>query len=128
MGELLEHFVNWLAPIITHLLELIGILIITIGSGRAVWLLFKNKFDFHNKEVKINLGEALALSLEFKLGAEIIKTVVIRDLQELIILAFVVVLRIALTLIIHWEVREASEPKIQKQLRKRGFRKISRDE
>lgn len=127
MGEFLGTLVSAIAPIVTHFLELIGILIIAYGSLRALWIFIKEGLSFQNKYVKITLGEALALSLEFKLGAEIIKTVIVRDLNELVILAFVVVLRIALTFVIHWEVKMANEPVMQEKLRKTGFRKISKD-
>lgn len=127
MGEFLGIPVSTIAPIVTHFLELIGILIITYGSLRALWFFVKGGLSFQNKYVKITLGEALALSLEFKLGAEIIKTVIVRDLNELVILAFVVVLRIALTFVIHWEVKLANEPVIQEKLHKSGFQKISKD-
>jgi len=107
MLAVLEYIEESLSPIIVHSLELIGILIIIYGSIKALKIFFKDGMDLSNSLVKITLGEALALSLEFKLGAEIIKTVIVRDLNELIILGFVVVLRIVLTILIHWEVKQA---------------------
>lgn len=108
MEQLLSQFVSEFSPVVVHILEIIGILIIVYGSIRSLWIFFREGLDLGNTLVKITLGEALALSLEFKLGAEIIKTVIIRDINELIILAFVVILRIALTLLIHWEVNQAN--------------------
>ena len=55
--------------------------------------------------IKIDLGNWLALGLEFKMGAEIIKTVVARDLQELAILGVIIGLRAVLALLIHWEIK-----------------------
>lgn len=107
MLELLRFIEESFSPIVVHALELIGIFMIIFGSVKALMIFFKSGMDLNNSLVKITLGEALALSLEFKLGAEIIKTVIVRDLNELIILAFVVVLRIVLTLLIHWEVKQA---------------------
>lgn len=107
MLAVLEYIEETLSPIVVHSLELIGILIIIYGSIKALTIFFKDGMDLSNSLVKITLGEALSLSLEFKLGAEIIKTVIVRDLNELIILGFVVVLRIVLTLLIHWEVKQA---------------------
>ena len=107
MLAVLEYIEETLSPIVVHSLELIGILIIIYGSIKALTIFFKDGMNLSNSLVKITLGEALALSLEFKLGAEIIKTVIVRDLNELIILGFVVVLRIVLTLLIHWEVKQA---------------------
>ena len=53
-------------------LELIGILIIIIGSLRALFKLLMcllHKRPFH---IVIDLGKALSLALEFKMGAAII--------------------------------------------------------
>lgn len=107
MLELLQLIEEVVSPIVVHALELIGIFMIVFGSVKALIIFFKSGMDLNNSLVKITLGEALSLSLEFKLGAEIIKTVIVRDLNELIILGFVVVLRIVLTLLIHWEVKQA---------------------
>ena len=107
MLAVLEYIEETLSPIVVHSLDLIGILIIIYGSIKALTIFFKDGMNLSNSLVKITLGEALSLCLEFKLGAEIIKTVIVRDLNELIILGFVVVLRIVLTLLIHWEVKQA---------------------
>lgn len=94
-----------LAEIAASTLELVGILIIIVGSGRALVRLFRclrHKQPFH---VVIDLGKALSLALEFKMGAEIIKTVIIHNLEELAILGVVIVIRALLAVIVHWEIR-----------------------
>ena len=108
LEEFLAQFKGFLYPVAeisAHFLELIGIIIIITGSCRALVRLAKcmlKKKPFH---VVVDLGKALSLALEFKMGAEIIKTVIIHDLQELAILGVVVVLRALLSVIIHWEMR-----------------------
>ena len=80
-------------------------LIIIIGSCRALVRLVQcliKRLPFH---VVVDLGKALALALEFKMGAEIIKTVIIHNLEELAILGVVIVIRALLAFIIHWEMR-----------------------
>ncbi|MGX7091465.1 DUF1622 domain-containing protein [Hutsoniella sourekii] len=104
--DLLTFLTDTLSPIVVHTLELIGIFIIAYGSIKSFLYLLKSRFDFNNSLVKLTLGEALALSLEFKLGAEIIKTVLVRDFQELVILVIVVILRVVLTFLIHWELQQ----------------------
>lgn len=105
-----------LAEISAHTLELIGVLIIIIGSCRALLLLLKcllKKQPFH---VVVDLGKALSLALEFKMGAEIIKTVIIHNLEELAILGVVIVIRALLAFIIHWEIRiEEKEKSLKKE-------------
>lgn len=100
-----EAFLYPVAEIAAHSLELIGILIIIIGSCRALVRLFQcliKRLPFH---VVVDLGKALALALEFKMGAEIIKTVIIHNLEELAILGVVIIIRALLAFIIHWEIR-----------------------
>ena len=117
MESLFNVILESIAFPVIHILELVGVFIITFGSIKALYLLFRNKFDMNDPAIKIVLGEALALSLEFKLGAEIIKTVVVRTMSELAILGVVVLLRVVLTFVIHWEVEQADKAvKIKKDL------------
>lgn len=104
MDTLFSFVEHSFAPLVIHFLEITGIIIIAYGSIKAIWFFILSKFDLDNHAVKLTLGEAMSLALEFKLGAEIIKTVIVRDLNELFILGFVVVLRIVLTFVIHWEI------------------------
>ena len=45
------------------------------------------------------------MGLEFKLGSEILRTVVVRDFSEILTVAGIIALRAALTFLIHWEIR-----------------------
>lgn len=94
-----------LAEIAASSLELIGILIIIIGSCRALIRLVRCLVKKHPFHVVVDLGKALSLALEFKMGAEIIKTVIIHNLEELAILGVVIIIRALLAFIIHWEIR-----------------------
>ena len=100
-----KEFLHPLAEISAGVLELVGILIIIVGSCRALIRLLQcvvKKQPFH---VVVDLGKALSLALEFKMGAEIIKTVIIHNLEELAILGVVIVIRALLAFIVHWEIR-----------------------
>lgn len=102
------HYKEFLFPfaeITASTLELIGIIIIFIGSFRALFRVIRCLIKKQPLNVVIELGKALALALEFKMGAEIIKTVIIHDLEELAILGVVIVIRALLAVIIHWEIR-----------------------
>lgn len=93
------------AEISANLLEFIGIIIIIVGSFRALIRLIKCLIEKKDFQVVIDLGKALSLALEFKMGAEIIKTVLIHNLEELAILGIVILIRALLAFIIHWEMR-----------------------
>ena len=88
-----------------YTLELIGILIIVIGSVKALALIFSRLIKKERPNIVIDLGRSLALALEFKMGAEIINTVIVRDLSELLILGIVIVIRAILAVLIHWEIK-----------------------
>lgn len=106
---MLEHLINILVPNIAHILELIGVFIVMYSAIKAFGRYAIRFFKFSDETIKIEFSQALAMALEFKLGAEILKTLVIRTIDELIILASIVILRAALTLIIHWEIESDSK-------------------
>lgn len=106
---IVEQFLERIIPYITGILELIGVAIITIAAVRGVFKFFKNGFNFKDDEVAITFAKAMALSLEFKLAAEIVKTVVIRNLDEFIILASVAILRVVLSFVLHWELKSGAK-------------------
>ena len=51
----------------------------------------------------------MALGLEFKLGSEILRTVVVRQLSEVAVVVAIIALRAALTFLIHWEIKVERE-------------------
>ncbi|MBU3203351.1 DUF1622 domain-containing protein [Clostridium algidicarnis] len=55
--------------------------------------------------VKIRFAQSIALDLEFKLASEILKTVVIREMDEIYVLGAIIAIRVILTFVIHWEIK-----------------------
>lgn len=106
---IVKNYLELFIPYITSILEFIGVTIITIAAVRGVIKFFKNGFDFKDDYVAIDFAKAMSLSLEFKLAAEIIKTVVIRTLDEFIILASVAILRVVLSFVLHWELKSGAK-------------------
>lgn len=101
----IHNFLEFIIPYISSTLEAIGVFIITLSAIRGIIIFIKTSFDFGDDTVAFNFAKAMTLSLEFKLAAEIIKTVIITDLDEFVILAAVAVLRVALTFVLHWELK-----------------------
>ena len=83
------------------LFEFIGVGIIIFSSIRGFFLYIRRSPD-----TKLTLAKGLAMGLEFKLGSEILRTVVVRDWKEIGIVAGIIALRAALTFLIHWEIKE----------------------
>ena len=102
---LIEHFVEFITPIAIHSLELMGIIIIIIGAIKAFYKFILNILTKNNYPIKVEFAQSLTLALEFKLGAEILKTVIVRSLDEMYILAAIIILRAVLAFVIHWEMK-----------------------
>jgi len=82
------------------LLECAGVMILMSTAIKSIQGYIK-----HDPDVRLALAKGIALALEFKLGGEVLRTVVVREWSELLILGAVILLRGALTLIIHWEIK-----------------------
>lgn len=91
------------------LFEFIGVGIIIYSGLRGFHLYLKR-----SPETKLTLAKGLAMGLEFKLGSEILRTVIVRDwheMHEIGTVAGIIALRAALTFLIHWEIKEEEKEK-----------------
>lgn len=100
-----QMYLHSFAEIIAYTLELIGILIIVAGSVKALIHQFRRLRHTGSANAFIDLGRALVLALEFKMGAEIINTVIVHEWEELLTLGLVILIRALLAVIIHWELK-----------------------
>ncbi len=100
-----EHILHNIAEVSALSLEFIGVAIIVVGSIKSLIQLISNLIRHRSINIVIELGKTLALALEFKMGAEIIKTVIVHDLQELAVLGIVILIRALLAFLIHWEMK-----------------------
>lgn len=98
--ELLEQLLNQFVEISILIFEFIGV-------GVLVFSGLKGIFEYMKGEslTRLNLAKGMAMGLEFKLGSEILRTVVVRDFSEMFIVAGIIILRAALTFLIHWEIQ-----------------------
>ena len=99
---MLEEFIALILPPIISVCELMGIFVVTVSAIRAFWHYCRGLAAHSSQDVKFELANGLATSLEFKMAAEILKTVLVRDLNELVVLGAVVLLRALLSLLIHF--------------------------
>ena len=106
--SLLRHIVEFS----TLLLELFGICILVFTAVKS--FIFWLKKD---ESIRLELAQGIALALEFKLGGEVLRTVVVREWTELGILGAIIALRAALTFLIHWEIKN-EEKKVREPLRR----------
>ena len=103
---MLEHLVEVVLEVLIHLCEMMGILVIAVSTLSAFWQYFRGLLTSTPGDVKSQLASGLALSLEFKMAAEILKTVLVRDMTELMVLGAVIILRALLSFLIHFEMKQ----------------------
>lgn len=82
------------------LLEFSGVAVLLITAIKSIVGYLKK-----NPHIRLILAQGIALALEFKLGGEVLRTVIAREQAELITLGAVILLRGALTFLIHWEIK-----------------------
>ena len=106
----LHKFIETALPIMISILEIIGIAVVFWSGIHGFWQYVQNTFLKKQFDLQSNLAKGLAMGLEFKMAAEILKTVLIQSLDELYMLGAVILLRALLSLLIHYEL-EHSERK-----------------
>lgn len=90
--------------------ELVGVAVIVYTGIKGTIKCVKKDPD-----TRVVLAKGLSLGLEFKLGSEILRTVVVREWKEIAIVGGIIVLRAALNFLIHWELKE-EEAQLSREL------------
>ena len=98
--EFVEQYFDLFIKYVVLLIELVGTIVLIYAVVSAVIGLFK-----HHRHVRLKLAEGIALALEFKIGGELLRTVIVRNWEELLILGAIILLRAALTFLIQWEIK-----------------------
>ena len=104
-----EALLHELVQVCTLLMELFGVCVLVSTAVRCFYRWLKK-----DGGIRLTLAQGIALALEFKMGGEVLRTVVVREWAELGILGAIIVLRGALTFLIHWEIRN-EENAIEKE-------------
>ena len=103
MTELLHFLETSFSLIIQYtilLIEFIGFIVLIFSVFRGVGDLIR-----HKNAMRLNLVEGIALALEFKIGGELLHTVIVREWDEVLFLGAIIGLRAALSFLLHWEIR-----------------------
>ena len=111
--EFMAELLDVLVANAIHLFELVGVIVLIVAGVQGVV-----NYIRHDPMVRLKLAKGMALCLEFKLGSEILRTVVVRDLSEIAIVGAIIVLRAALTFLIHWEIK-TEESQMEQELERR---------
>lgn len=103
---MVEHMIEVILPTVIAILEFMGICVVSFSAARAFWDYLRSFFLHRASDFKAQLANGLATSLEFKMAAEILKTVIVHELSELMVLGVVIAIRAFLSILIHFELRE----------------------
>lgn len=112
---MIHHIIEVVLPHIISILEIMGIFVVVWTAIHEFWEYIQNTFMNTEYDIQINLAEGLATALEFKLAAEILKTVIIQSMEELYILGAVILLRGLMSILIHFEIKGALGGKKEKK-------------
>ena len=100
MEEILHHLLHEIITYSVLGFEWIGVIIVAISGIRGVVELFKK-----NPDIDLHLSQGMAVALQFMLCAEIVKLITIGDLTDIILVLGIVVLHIAITLLLAFELK-----------------------
>lgn len=110
----LERLNGAILPLVIALAEFMGIFVVGWSVLHAFYHYIASVFFRRRYDLQFELAEGLATGLEFKMAAEILKTVLVREMSELVVLGAVIVLRALLSFLIHFEMkhtrRRAADP------------------
>lgn len=109
--NIIHQIIAVVLPYIISILELMGIVVVTWSGFKGFWEYIQNTFMKKTLDLRTHLAKGLAAGLEFKMAAEILKTVLIQNLEELYVLAAVILLRALLSVLIHFEMKKPHESK-----------------
>lgn len=102
---MIHRFITIVLPHIIDFFELVGIVILTSGALRAAFYFARNIFFKRQFNFRLVLSDAMITGLEFKMVAEVLKTVLVSSISELYVLGVVILLRGLIALMIYFEQR-----------------------
>lgn len=107
----MEHLFEVLVHFCILLIELAGTVVI-------VWSMCRGFIGFVKKDenTRIQLAHGIMLGLEFKIGSEVLRSVIVNSWSELGTLAAIILLRSLLTLLLHWEIEVEEKRKAKQEL------------
>lgn len=104
---ILEQINEAVLPLVIALAEFMGIFVVAWSVIHAFYHYIMSTFFRRRYDLQFELAEGLATGLEFKMAAEILKTVLVREMSELVVLGAVIILRALLSFLIHFELKNS---------------------
>ena len=95
-----ESVLKYLVQFGIILLEGTGAVILLFSGAKSVVRLCKNQ-----PHARLSMAQGIALALCFKLGGEVLRTVIVREWSEILVLGAIIFLHAAMSILIHWEIK-----------------------
>ncbi len=104
-----EEFFHVIVRYAMMMMEAIGLVIIIVTAVRCIRGMIGKK----RNNYRIVLAKGISLALEFKLGGEVLRTVVADEFKDIGIIACLIVLRASLTFLLHWEIKNEKKEELE---------------
>ena len=98
--EALELLQRYVVDIAIIGFEFVGIFVLIVTGLKGIQNYVKK-----DSRLRLNLATGMASGLEFMLGGEILRTIIAHEFSQIATVGGIIVLRVALTLLIHWEIK-----------------------
>lgn len=117
--------VDFLREYLAGAFGFLGILVITMGVIKGVYLFVAQYFRRENylMEIRIELGQHLALGLEFLVGKDIVDTIIDPSWEDLGKLGAIIIIRTILSIFLARELKEVEEELTMEQKIEHASRK-----
>ena len=102
--EAFKEVVSHVAEISVNFMELLCICIVVFTTFVAFFKLLR-----HEKSARVYLLHGQSIGLTFKLGSEILRTITVRNMDEIMQIAMLILIKAAMTWLIHWELTDTDE-------------------
>lgn len=102
----LEHHFIQIVYYLIMVLEMVGVIILLVYTGKALVAVFKS-----THRCKQLLSEGITTALSFLLGGEVLKTIVAPDWKDIGMTCAILLMRAAVTVLLHWESKHENEEK-----------------
>ncbi len=103
----MEEFFQTVSNTYEYVIKFAIIIVDLICAGIICFTIIKSLINLfkHKEDIRLDVSEGILVALEFKLGGEVLRTLIVRELTELLILGIVIVLMAALSVFVQWGIK-----------------------
>lgn len=111
MLDQLTHLIHDIARLAILLVELLSIACILLCTLQVIYNLLQKK-----AQARYLFMKGLSMALTFRLSGEIIRTILVRSMDEIIQIGALIAIKAALAYLIHWDIKADMEVRQNEQI------------